>query len=218
MTGWTQYALAFAAFFLTHSVPVRPRVKARIVAAIGRRGFTVAYSCLSIAMLVWVIVAAGRAPFIGLWDWEPWQNHVTLTCMLAACLIAALAIGRPNPLSFGGAHNDQFDPTRPGLIGWMRHPLLVALLLWAAGHLVPNGNLAHVILFGVFAVFSLVGMRIIDRRQKRVMGQDRWGALAQTKRTLSVTSNGIMRVVIGLFVYALLITLHGPIIGVVPIP
>ncbi|SEW12979.1 Uncharacterized membrane protein [Aliiroseovarius sediminilitoris] len=218
MIGWGGYILAFTVFFLTHSIPVRPAVKSRLVKAFGPRGFTAAYSALSIAVLALVIVAAGRAPFVGLWDWAPWQNHVTLTVMFLVCVIAALAIGRPNPLSFGGANNDRFDPHHPGLIGWMRHPLLVALFLWALGHMIPNGNLAHVILFGVFAGFALLGMRIIDRRKKRVMGQAQWARLADTRRGITVTKNGLIRIAAAVAVYALLLSLHGPIIGVEPLP
>ena len=217
MTGWYGYFFAFFMFFLSHSIPVRPAVKARLVSRLGQRGFTIAYSALSTAMLVWVIVAAGRAPFIELWDWALWQNHVTLTCMFLACVIAAMAIGRPNPLSFGGAHNDRFEPSAPGLVGWVRHPLLAALLLWALGHMVPNGNLAHLILFGLFAGFSLLGAKIINRRQKRIMGEARWHALTQTRRELRLTTNGVLRFGIGVAVYLTLIGLHGPVIGVSPL-
>ncbi|MCI2393534.1 NnrU family protein [Aliiroseovarius sediminis] len=217
MSGWFEYILAFIVFFVTHSIPVRPGVKSRLVAVLGARGFTIAYSFLSIAVLTWVIVAAGRAPFVGLWDWAPWQNHVTLTVMFLVCLIATLSIGRPNPLSFGGANNHRFDPDHPGLIGWMRHPLLVALFLWAFGHMIPNGNVAHVILFVVFGGFALLGMRIIDRRQKRIMGAAEWARLADTRRTVTVTPNGLIRVVIAVAVYALLLWLHEPVIGVEPL-
>lgn len=217
MSGWIEYILAFVAFFLTHSIPVRPAVKSRLVAVLGARGFTIAYSILSIAVLALVIAAAGRAPFVGLWDWAPWQNHVTLTVMFVVCVIAALAIGRPNPLSFGGAGNERFDPDHPGLIGWMRHPLLVALFLWAFGHMIPNGNLAHVILFAVFAGFALLGMRIIDRRQKRIMGASQWAQLVNTRREITVTRNGLIRLAIAVAVYALLLSLHGPVIGVEPL-
>ncbi|WP_289041579.1 NnrU family protein [uncultured Aliiroseovarius sp.] len=217
MSGWFEFILAFIVFFVTHSIPVRPGVKSRLVAVLGARGFTIAYSFLSIAVLTWVIVAAGRAPFVGLWDWAPWQNHVTLTVMFLVCLIAALSIGRPNPLSFGGANNHRFDPDHPGLIGWMRHPLLVALFLWAFGHMIPNGNVAHVILFVVFGGFGLLGMRIIDRRQKRIMGAAEWARLADTRRTVTVTPNGLIRVVIAVAVYALLLWLHEPVIGVEPL-
>lgn len=218
MAGWILYSFAIFVFFLTHSVPVRPANKARIVARIGALGFTLGYSALSIAALGLVIFTANRAPIVQLWPWAPWQNHVTLLAMAVATIIAALAIARPNPLSFGGRNNPMFDPKSPGIIGWMRHPLLVALLLWALGHLLPNGNLAHVILFGIFAGFSVLGMQIIDRRQKRVLGAEEWQHLANTTRQIRPSLNGLFRIAIGLAVYALLIALHGPVIGAYPMP
>lgn len=129
--GWGEYALAFAAFFLTHSVPVRPQLRPWLVARLGHAGFGMAYSVLSLGVLAWLIGAAGRAPYLQLWPWAAWQNHVVLTIMLPVCLILALAIARPNPFSFGGARNDRFDPARPGLVRLTRHPLLLALALWA---------------------------------------------------------------------------------------
>ncbi|MCB1349216.1 MAG: NnrU family protein, partial [Maritimibacter sp.] len=42
--GWGEYILAFAVFFASHALPVRPAIKARIVARIGARGFSLAYS------------------------------------------------------------------------------------------------------------------------------------------------------------------------------
>lgn len=218
MLDWAIYALAILLFFLTHSIPVRPANKARIVARVGGRGFTLGYSALSLAALSFVIVAANRAPIIQVWPWAPWQNHVTLLAMAVASIIAALAIARPNPLSFGGRDNHRFAPQAPGIIGWMRHPLLMALLIWALGHLVPNGNLAHVILFGIFAAFSALGVRIIDRRQKRILGMENWQRLSATTRHIRPSLNGLLRLAIGLAVYVLLVLLHGPVIGAYPLP
>src|SRR3546814_17919639 len=92
--------------------------------------------------------------------------------MAVVCLILALAIGRPNPFSFGGTNNAAFDPARPGIVGWIRHPLLAALALWAGAHAFANGTLAHVLMFGIFAAFALVGGPLIDRRRQRDMGPE----------------------------------------------
>lgn len=218
MLDWIIYAAAIFVFFLTHSIPVRPPIKARIVAHLGKTGFTLGYSILSIAALSLVIIAASRAPFVALWPWAPWQNYVTLIAMAVAALIASLAIGRPNPLSFGGRNNDQFDPGAAGIVGWVRHPLLAALLLWSLGHMIPNGNLAHVILFGIFASFSALGKRIIDTRNQRLLGIDTWRRLANTRRDITVTRSGVLRVCIGMVIYLLLIHYHSAIIGVPPLP
>src|SRR3546814_2601264 len=103
---------------LSHSFPTR-----RSSDLLGQRGFTLGYSLLSLAVLAWLIAAAGRAPFVMLWAWKPWHNHLVLAVMAVVCLILALAIGRPNPFSFGGTNNAAFDPARPGIVGWIRHQI-----------------------------------------------------------------------------------------------
>jgi uncharacterized membrane protein len=220
--GWTEFIAAFAVFFLSHSVPVRPAVKARFVAHVGQRGFTLGYSVLSLAVLVWVIGAAGRAPFVPVWDWAPWQPHVTLTLMLAACLILGLAVARPNPFSFGGARNDRFDAARPGLVRYMRHPLLVAMALWAVGHLIPNGDLAHVILFGSFAAVALAGGTLVDRRRRREMGAD-WHRVREAVTAAPLWPRpanwvgALLRLGLGAGLYAALIVAHPVVLGVSPL-
>jgi len=217
MPGWSEYILAFAVFFLSHALPVRPAVKARLVNRVGPAGFSLAYSVLSIIVLGWLISAAGRAPYVELWPRAPWQTWVPLVLMAFAAIILALAIARPNPLSFGGARNARFDPTDAGIVGWMRHPLLAAIAIWAAAHIVPNGDLAHALLFAVFLGFALLGMRLIDRRKRRQLGDD-WVRLAATSRGLTVTGEGTIRLALGLGIYALLLWLHRPVIGVYPWP
>jgi uncharacterized membrane protein len=53
--GWLEfaaaYAAAYAAFFITHSLPVRPPLRPMLQTALGPRGFTLAYSALSLAAL-----------------------------------------------------------------------------------------------------------------------------------------------------------------------
>ena len=221
--GWTEYALAFAAFFLTHSLPIRPPLRPWLVARLGRQGFALAYSALSLAVLAWLIGAAGRAPFVPLWSWAPWQIHVPLVAMLPVCLILALAIARPNPFSFGGARNETFDPARPGIVRLSRHPLLLALAIWALAHIVPNGDLAHVLLFGTFALFALLGGRLVDRRKRREMGED-WARLDAARSAAPRLSPPqswpglVLRLSAGTGLYLALLRLHPWLFGVSPLP
>lgn len=217
LADWGEFIAAFFIFFTSHRLPVMPRVKPRIVAIIGAPGFSLAYSAMSVAVLTWVIIAAGRAPYVDLWQTAGWMSHLALTLMAIATLIFALAIGRPNPLSFGGMNNARFDPSRPGLIGWMHHPLLVVLGLWSLAHILPNGNLAHVLMFGVFAGFSLLGMKVINRRKQRLLGAEEWGRLANTTRSLQPSLNGMVRLAVGVALYLALLYLHPPVIGVDPL-
>lgn len=217
---WTGFAAIFVAFFLTHSIPVRPAIKTAIVDRVGTRAFGLGYSALSVGMLALLIWAAGQAPYVELWPQAIWHRHAVHLGMLAVCLILASGIARPNPLSFGGAGNDRFDPKRPGIVGWERHPVLLVLALWSGLHLLPNGDLAHVILFGVLCAFALAGRRLIDRRKRREMGLDRWDALRREvasapkvylpARPMAL----ILRLALGVALFALLLWAHPVVIGV----
>jgi len=211
MSGWGEYAAAWAAFLATHALPVRPPIRPWLVARLGAGGFTLAYSALSLLVLAWLIGAAGRAPHLPLWPRAPWQDLLPQAATLLACVILALAAFRPNPLSFGGWRNHRFDPARPGPVGWIRHPVLAALALWAAGHLPPNGELAHVLMFGGFAGFALAGMTLIDRRRRRELGASDWARLTAGRGHLPPAV--VPRLLAGLALWLALAALHAPVIG-----
>lgn len=220
---WIEFAAAFAVFFVTHAVPVRPPVRAALIVRLGRRGFTLVYSALSLAALAWVIGAAGRAPFVPLWPRAAWQSLVPIAAMLPACLILACALGRPNPFSFGGSAAQSFDLARPGVVRLSRHPFLLVLAIWALAHLVPNGDLAHVLLFGSFGVFALLGQRMIDRRKRRDLGDD-WQRLEAARQAAplrpgaSAATGAAGRLALAVALYLGLILLHPLLFGVSPWP
>lgn len=224
MAGWVAFSVAFAVFFLTHSLPLRPQIKARLTRYLGAGGFTILYSAVSLGALGVLIVAAKNAPYVELWSQQNWHRSAAFAGMLVVCILVAVTIGRPNPFSFGGTNNDAFDPDHPGIVRWFRHPLLMALSLWAALHLLPNGDLAHVILFGVFLAFSLLGSIMIDRRKRRFMGADRWDTLRRkTKRAplIQRPSDGrtaLVRIALGFGAFSVLLLLHPVVLGVSPLP
>jgi uncharacterized membrane protein len=110
-----------------------------------------------------------------------------------------------------------------------RHPLLWAIVLWAGAHAVPNGDLAHVLLFGGFAVFSLLGMRAIDRRRRRLLGAEAWARLAYRTSFLPGASLAVgrcrpggpaspWRLAAASLLWLALLLLHERVIGVTPLP
>ncbi|UWP94174.1 NnrU family protein [Aliiroseovarius crassostreae] len=218
MQDWSSFLLGILFFFVSHSIPTRPKVKHRLVSVLGKRGFTLAYSILSIAALTVLILAARTAPHIPIWHWESWQNHLALTLMFLAIILVVLSVGRPNPLSFGGSDNALFDPNNPGIVGWFHHPLLVALLLWSSAHLVANGDLAHVIMFGLFGLFSLLGRTIINKRTRRELGTETWEALRKTRLGFKPSINGSIRFALGIVLFAATVWAHEFIIGISPLP
>ncbi|WP_282059317.1 NnrU family protein [Roseobacter litoralis] len=217
MSGWLTFAGVFVLFFATHSIPVRPPVKKHLVKHLGAKGFTRAYSALSLLILALLIWAAQQAPFVLLWAEGPWHRPVIWLGMLVACLILTVSIGQPNPFSFGGRNNHAFDPLDAGVIGYLRHPLLNVLALWALLHVLANGDLAHVLLFATLALFALAGPRVIDARKKRDLGADAWLALVsetRSQRRFQVPSRGTMlRLCAGVTVYLMLVYLHPIVIG-----
>lgn len=231
MGGWGEFVAAFALFLASHALPARPAVRRLLVGRLGEGRYLAIYSALSLALLLWLIAAAGRAPFVPLWHFAPWQLWVPNLAMPLVCLLVAYGAGAANPLSFGGRAGARFDPGRPGIAGVARHPLLWAIALWAAAHLAPNGDLAHAVLFGSFLGFALLGMAAIDRRRRREMGEDTWRRMAARTSfwPLAALVSGRWRLrtavvpepwraAVALLLYALLLGAHRPVIGASPLP
>ena len=103
---------------------------------------------------------------------------------------------------------------------WTRHPLLVALALWAGAHLLANGELAHAILFGAFAAFALSGRRAIDSRRASPERAALRRAVASgplLPRPASVPGAAI-RLGLGALAWMALVAAHPHVIGVSPLP
>lgn len=173
LRGWGEVSAAFAAFFASHALPARPALKARVVAVLGRAGYGVAFSVLSTALLYWLIVATGRAPYVELWAPAVWQRWAVNIVMPLVVALATFGVAAPNLFAFEGRAAG-FDAARPGIAGVTRQPLLWALLLWSLAHLAANGDLAHGLMFGAFAALAAAGFVLVERRRRQAMGDVDW--------------------------------------------
>jgi uncharacterized membrane protein len=230
LAGWGEFILAFVLFFASHVVPARPIVREWLNLHLGKMLFLWAYSVLSIFLIGWLIIAAGRAPYIAVWRFSPWQIWVPNIAMPIACLLLAFGIAAPNPLSIASRNDETFDPDRPGIVGVTRHPVLWAAALWAIAHAVPNGDLSHFLLFGLFGTFSLLGMLVIDAQKQRVLGATEWrrlsyrmslvplAALVGGRWRPSLRKINISRLVAAIGLYVGFLALHQLVIGVSPFP
>ncbi len=228
--GWAEMLAAFAAFFASHIVPARPPTRGWLRGALGPAGYLALYSAVSLAALGWLVVAAGRAPYVELWAFAPWQLWAPNVVMPVVCVLAALGAGAVNPFSFAGRAPERFDPANPGIAGLTRYPVLWAVVLWALAHIVPNGNLAHVLLFGAFAAFGLMGMRMFDRRRKRLWGEKVWAARAENtslapfaaivagRAPLGPILRQPVRIAAGLAAWVALLAAHPVLFSVSPLP
>ena len=195
---------------------------------LGPRGWTLAFSTLSAVLLFWLIFAAGRAPYLELWPQTQASRWLVNIAMPLAIGLGSLGVAAPNPFAFEGRAQG-FDPARPGIAGLTRQPLLWALLIWAGAHLVANGDLAHAILFGSFTLFTLAGMRALERRKRRQWGAAEWhrltahtalmpGAALLAGRWRPTAPPSLIRLAVALALWAALWLLHAPVIGVTPAP
>lgn len=229
MTGWAEYSLALAMFVASHFLPRLGGLRERLIGAVGRRAYFSAYGALSIALLVWVISAAIRAPHVDLWPQLPWTRWVPNLAMPLALILVACGIGLRQPFTLGGRRGAAFDPARPGFAAISRHPLFLALALWSGAHLAPNGDLAMVILFASFLAMSLAAIFAFDACARRSLG-GKAGAFFAKTAILSpaplinrdwLRANArrtTIRAGIGLVLWVALLHLHTMVIGVSPFP
>lgn len=215
-------------FVATHAIPAAPGLRTRLVRGLGLKTYMILYSALSLAVITWLIVAYARAPFVEVWAFALWQRWVPVLVMPLACILFVGALMCPNPFSISASRAD-FNPARPGIVAITRHPLMWAFALWAGGHLVPNGDLASIILFGFLLALSLAGPPSLDAKSKRKLGVAEWAE--QTAATSNLPFAAILAgrarldmgglglpVLGGLMLYAGLIGFHQPVIGVPPWP
>jgi uncharacterized membrane protein len=229
LVAWGEFGVAFALFLVSHALPARPPVRRRLVGSLGERGYLAAYGAVSLAILAWLVTAAGRAPYVPLWPYSEGLVWIANIVMPLACLLVSCGIRAPNPFSFGGTSRG-FDPQHPGIAGITRHPLLLALACWAGVHALVNGDFSHVLLFGGFAIFALIGMRVLDGRKRRQFGAARWQRLAAKTSGLPIAALitgrwrprldqvAALRIMLGLLLWVALLALHPTTIGVTPLP
>lgn len=222
----TVLVLAVLVFIAAHSIPTSPRVRGALIRRLGRPGYLMAYSGLSLLLAVWVAVAYRQAPVIWLWGPDLRLHWVPVLGMPVVCLLVSTGLLTPNALSltFRGPHR---GGDLPPLLRLTRHPVLIGLALWALLHICANGDVASLILFGLMGGLALGGMAGMDLRYRRAMGAAHWRELASQTRWLSLSAlPGLWRsgpafwggCVVAVGLYALLLAVHQPVIGVSPLP
>lgn len=138
-------------FLGTHSVSiVNPAWRGRVVARIGELPWQGIYALVAIAgfvLIVWGYGLARQEPVI-LYAPPVWLRHVTLLLLVPVfpLLLAAYLPGRIKAVT--------------------KHPMLAATKLWAFAHLLANGTLADVVLFGSFLAWAVVDRISMKRREQ----------------------------------------------------
>lgn len=113
-------------------------------AALGDRGKALV-AVVSLAGIVLMVIGyRGWDDSAVLWNRESWLIHVNNLAMLVAVYLFAAS------------------GMKTRVAGAVRHPQLLGVLLWAAGHLAANGDVASLVLFGGLALWAIVAIVLIN--------------------------------------------------------
>ncbi len=221
--------VAAALFLGLHVLVSGTPLRAVIVGRIGEGPYKGLFALASLVALVWMALSYGGADYVELWDAGMGAKHLALAVMPFAFILAVGAFTTRNPTVTGMEGALRAGDAARGILKVTRHPFLWSVVLWALVHLLANGDLASLLLFGTMLVLALLGPPLIDAKRARSHGED-WG------RYLAVTSNlpfaaivggrarlglaeiGWWRIGLGLALYAAFLLAHVFIFGVTPLP
>ena len=172
-----------ASHFGISSTPLR----AWLVARFGERVYLVLYSLIAFAAIAWLIVAWARAPYVELWPPAPWLALVPFLVVPVALVLVVSGLSTPNPTAVGAPDLlSQGDPVQ-GVFRITRHPFMWGVGLWAGAHILANGDLASLVLFGGLGVLALLGTLLIDRKYAARRGAD-WQRFAAATSNLPLAA------------------------------
>jgi len=214
---------ASAWFLLIHFGVSGTKLRDVLVARIGAGRYRGAFALASILGLVWMIYAFRHAPGVPLWGLLLGFRPTAYVLVLIAFLFAVIGIATPSPTRVGMESKLKQGPDiARGMVRITRHPFLWGTALWALVHLIINGELAALILFGSLLLLALGGTAAIDAKRRRAFG-DQWAQFAAVTSNIpfaaiAAGSNqllpalreiGVWRPLAAIVVYALAFYLHG---------
>ena len=168
--------IAAALVFLgIHVVISGTRLRDAITGAIGERPYLGLFSLLSLVVIIWMVTAYnaayGSAANRVLYDLGIGVRHLGIPVVALAFLLGVQGLLAPNPTSVQQEKTAATEGNVRGVLRITRHPFLWGVAIWAAFHVVANGDLASVIFFGTFFVLALIGTLLIDAKRKRKLGR-----------------------------------------------
>jgi uncharacterized membrane protein len=192
----TLLVLGLVLFIGIHSFSMARGPRATLIGTIGEGAYKGLYSLLSLAGIVLISVGYGQYRangYIPVWDPPVWTQHLALLLVLIAfiCFVAAYLPGR--------------------IKSRLKHPMLAGVKIWAFAHLLANGDLGSILLFGAFLAWAVAARISLKRRD--VAAQHGGTAAPAGWR------NDMLAVAIGTVVYlAFVFWLHPWLIGVSVLP
>jgi uncharacterized membrane protein len=182
--------LGLALFLGVHTLTTQREVRARVIASSGEGGYKIGYSLVSalgLVLIVWGFAHYRATGWIDVWQPPTALKHLAVALMLPAVILVAASY------------------IRGRIYTTLKHPMLTGVKLWAAAHLLANGDLGSIILFG-----SFLGWAVFDRISLKHRADS--GA---PPIPVGGPGNDLIAVAVGLVAYlALAFAFHPVVIGV----
>jgi uncharacterized membrane protein len=170
---------AVLVFMAIHFLISGTSLRDRIVGVIGEGPYLGLFSLASIASLVWMIfafVGARSSPANqSFWSIGHANRDPAIALVFIAFLFAVPGLLSNSPTRVRGDTQVDKPTAVTGMTRITRHPFLWGVAIWAVAHLLANGRLADVILFGGLLITAFAGPFSIDAKRRRALG-DRYRA------------------------------------------
>ncbi|MBK3778032.1 NnrU family protein [Azospirillum sp. YIM DDC1] len=231
MTGTIAHLSAAGLFLLlTHFGISSTPLRAALVGRLGEKPYLGLYSLIAALAFWWLVAAYNGAPYVPVWPPAGGLAWVPVLLVPVALFLLVAGLSTPNPTSVGQETllTGDREPVR-GILRVTRNPFLWGVGLWAVAHMVPNGDLGSLILFGTLALLALGGSVLIDAKLARRLGAD-WdryaartsnlpfAAILAGRQSLVWKEIGWWRPAVALLLYGGLLHLHRMLFGVSPLP
>lgn len=197
MSSLLPLVLGLALFFGGHLITRIGNVRSDLIAKLGMGAYRGLYSALALAGFGLIIYGFGHyraSGMIPVWNSPRWMAHLVIPLMwVSFVLLAATWL--------------------PGTVkARAKHPMLAAVKIWAFSHLLANGDLGSILMFGTFLAWAVMA-RIALKRSGGTEVMPGAGALAGSRR------NDVLAILVGTGLTLAFITgLHRFLIGVPIIP
>ena len=139
--------LGLILFLGVHTLTTQRKLRAQVIAATGEAGYKIGYTVASfvgLALITWGFGVYHATGWINVWNPPTALKHIAVALMLPAVIMVVASY------------------IRGRIYTTLKHPMLAGIKLWAASHLLANGDLGSILLFGSFlawAVFDRISLK-----------------------------------------------------------
>ena len=192
----TQLILGLILFLGAHSVRIwADGWRNRTIEAYGDKAFKGIYTLVSLLGFYLLVVGYGEARLqtVALWNPPIFTKHISMLLMLLSSILLVATYVPRNHFKMR-----------------LGHPMVLSVKVWALSHLLANGNLADLVLFGSFLIWAVLNFRSARARDRVLLAESESTNLPKMFATL-ITLGG------GMALWALItFVLHAKVVGVAP--